>query len=650
MNIKKFLEEKRFYLYPLAILIIVLILSVLRLNTSSVGMYKGYISNNQIVDENVLFGKARAIRSDQYLVTIPLQISQDINKEPIINHDIGEGTNVIAQYVPTRNFTSIFKPTFISFYLSDDTEFSYSLANWLEIGFLLIATYLLLLELTNKNLLISIVGSLIFLFTPFIQWWNNFTPITWASFAIYAFIRIFRTKKIGELLLFGLLFTYSTIAFLIILYPPFQIPLVYICLAIALGFIIKNFAEIKKKKELLKIGITLILSILSVILLAILLIKEIKPVINITMNTTYPGARFINAGLGDKNLLFNGFYNILLQIDSNIAPFANQSESSNFFLFFPPLIIWVIYKNVLSYKKRKEVEWIGMFLSIVLIFFLCIYLLPLPDIISRGTLMYLIPPQRLLIGFGFGSYLLMFYTLGNKFYGKKQNKIETVIIIILSCLFAFLIFALGKNLLSTAPDFFKSPTFINANIKILLSTGFVAISTFTLLQQERKKFLILLSLFAIVSSVAVNPLYKGLDILINTDLANYIKKESSVDDSKWIIYGSHTLAQYALSNNASTINGVHLYPQFKIWEVVDPEKKSVDTYNRYAHIIVSETKEESSVQLVQQDALMLQISPCDSKLKELGVKYVLTDTPLENTSCLIEKMKFNDKIVIYNLE
>lgn len=650
MQIKKFVKEKRFYLYPFIICIAVLILSLLRLNTSSVGMYKEYITNDQKFDENVLFGKPRAIRSDYFLVMLPLQVSQDINKEPIINHDIGEGTDVRTQYIPTRNFTAIFKPTLIPFYLGNNTEFSYSLANWLEIGLLLIATYLLLLELTNKNLLISILGSSIFLFTPFIQWWNNFAPITWTSFAIYAFIKIFNAERAPQFILFGLFFAYSIMAFLIVLYPPFQIPLVYICFAIAFGVIVKNFQTIKMGKRFFKICITIILSFLLVGLFALLFVKQIKPVINITMNTTYPGARFVTAGLGDINLLFNGFYNILLQADSNIAPFGNQSESSNFFLFFPSIIIWILYKNIFSYRKRREVDFVGVSLSIILLFYLAIYILPLPSIVSKFTLMYLVPAQRLLIGFGFGSYLLMFYVLGSTFYKIEKRKLEIPIIITLSVLFATFIFHIGKNLLLVSPDFFKSPDVCSPIVKISLAVVFVATSTFLLLRQNRKLFLILLTSFAILSTIVINPLYKGLGILINTDLAQYIKKESSIDDSKWIIYGNHVLAQYALANNASIVNGVHVYPQFKIWEIIDPEKKYIDIYNRYAHIIVSETEDSSSVSLVQQDALLLKISPCDSKLKQLGVKYIMTSTPLKDTSCLVEKKRFDDNIVIYNLK
>ena len=276
--------------------------------------------------------------------------------------------------------------------------------------------------------------------------------------------------------MFSLFFAYSIVTFSIILYPPFQIPLIYISFAIALGFISKNFREIKIERRILKTLLAVTFSLLLATFFILLFIKEIRPIMEITMKTTYPGARFVTAGLGDVNLLFNGFYNILLQADSNIAHFGNQSESSNFFLFFPPLIIWVVLKNLFSYKKRRSIDFIGVFLSIILLFYLAIYVLPLPSIVSKFTLMYLVPAQRLLIGFGFGSYLLMFYILGNNFYRIENRKIEIPIMVILSCLFAIFIFSIGSSILSTSPDSFKSPTFLKPTMKLILASGFVLIT------------------------------------------------------------------------------------------------------------------------------------------------------------------------------
>jgi hypothetical protein len=169
-----------------------------------------------------------------------------------------------------------------------------------------------------------------------------------------------------------------------------------------------------------------------------------------------------------------------------------------------------------------------------------------------------------------------------------------------------------------------------------------------LLNNYKKLFLIGFLAFSIISTIFINPLYKGLDILINTDLANYISEISIKDDSKWVGYNNNYLTQYALANNASVINGIHLYPQFRIWEVLDPEQEYVELYNRYAHINVSEYEEgEEYIRLMYNDALEVNISPCDEKWDTLNVKYIITYQEM-SYSCLNLKKEFPEyEIKIY---
>ena len=114
------------------------------------------------------------------------------------------------------------------------------------------------------------------------------------------------------------------------------------------------------------------------------------------MNTVYPGARFISAGQGDFFPLLSGFYDILMQRDLNGAPYGNQSEASNFFLLFIPILIWLIYKNIVNFVKEKKIDIVGISISIPLLFLVSWYLLPLPDFISKYTGLYMVLPQRVL--------------------------------------------------------------------------------------------------------------------------------------------------------------------------------------------------------------------------------------------------------------
>jgi len=636
----------RLWIYPIIIVISVLLLSVLEINGSSVEIFRGRILYTATRDKDSLFGRPRAIRSDQYMVTLPMFVSEDINNEPTVNYDMGEGVNVITQNIPSRNIFSIFRLVHFPFFFTNDSGFSYSFFWWAEIGLLLISTYLLLLELTNKNLLISIGGSLLFVMTPFTQWWNQTNMIAWISFGLLFVLKILKEDNPLRAILYGIGLVYSIVTFTLFLYPAFQIPVTYVAAAVAIGVVLNDWKDIKKN---LKTSIPVItISFLIGGLFVLLFVSQYKEVIDIISNTVYPGARFIQAGGGDPNWLFNGAYNILLQRDSNTAPFGNQSETSNFFLLFPPLIIWVIYKSILLYKKKKKVDWIAITLSLIVIFFTAFYFLPLPDFLSKISLMYLVPHQRLFIGFGFSSYLLMLYILSRKeTFKMHKSTLDLIIGISLSILYGILIFFVGKNLFEMSEKFLNFPEFISPTMKIIGASLLSSLLIFLLLKNQRKMFLTFLLGFAFVSTAYINPIRKGLDVLINTPLADYITELSTKDDSRWIVYGDHTIAQYALANNAKVLNGVHIYPQFEIWKVLDPEGKYVDIYNRYAHIIVpTYVPEKELVTLVSPDALELNIDPCDERLKVLNVKYYISTKEILTNSCLT-KLKQIDKIGIY---
>ncbi len=630
----------KYWIYPIILISVLLIFSFLGLNGSSVGMYNIPLSQSLTEDPNVLLGTPRAIRSDQYLVVIPAFISQDVNDEKTVNTDMGEGVNIGTQNFPSRNFFAIFRPAYIPFYFTNNTTFAYSFAWWADFALVLISTYLLLLVLTKHNLLISILGSLIFLATPFFQWWNQVTMITWISFGIFFFLKILASNTTWKSIAYGLGLSYSIVAFTLLLYPPFQVAMAYIAVAIAIGYVMHDWKNIKKKLKMVIPILICSVAVSLVILISYYL--QFKDIINITMNTVYPGARFISAGGGDFNQLFNGFYNILLQKDSNIAPFGNQSESSNFFLLFPPIIIWVIYKNIQLKKSKKKIDWVAIWISIVLLFFTIWYFLPLPDFISKYSLLYLVMPNRLFIGFGYGSYLLVFYVLSKyKIYRQNGSLMDKIILVVLTFGYGLLTYIVGKNLYNISPDFFKSPSFVGYNYKIILATALSVFLVYSLLKGYYRIFMVVFLCFSFVSTLFINPLYKGLDVLINTDLAKYIQEVSEKDDSKWVAYNNNYLAQYALANNASIINGIHYYPQFKIWDILDPEGKYKDVYNRYAHINVSEYEEgEEYIRLLYPDALEINISPCDEKWEGLNVKYIITYDDLSSYSCLKLKKDF----------
>ncbi len=646
---KNFLQKYKNYIFPFIIIIGVIVLSLFRLNGTSVAMYNKFLNLDIKNDKNLLLGVPRANRSDQYVGGLPIFSSQNINEETTLNQDIGEGMRMETQNVPTKTFFSIFRPAHFFFYFSHDTALSYSFFWWTEMALMVICVYLLLLEITNKNLFISILGSLIFFLSPFFHWWNQFNNVTWVSLGLFFFLRITKESKPLNIVLYGLGLTYSLISFALILYPPFQIPLGYVAIVIGIAAVCTNWENIKKNVKFILPTIIGTAVITGIVLF--LFFFSFKDVIEITANTVYPGARFISAGWGNLSHLFNGFYNILLQKDSNIAPFGNQSESSNFLLLFPPIILWVLYKNIVRYIKKEKIDILGLLLSSILVLFLIFYFCPIPDFFSKITFFFMVPPQRMLIGIGFANFVLLFYILSkNTTYKTDKTTLDTIIATLLSILFGILLFYIGKKLLEISPDLFRYPTFISANTKILLVSIFVSILTFLILRGRERLSLLLLLLYSCVSVCLINPVYRGLDPLIGTDLSQYIQEVSAENDDKWVAYNSLAMAQYALANGASVINGMHTYPQFDIWDKIDTNREYEDIYNRFAHVSVSQKRNDKPiVNLIAADTIEINMDACDVKWKELSVKHIISKGQLDEP-CLILQREFRQyDIYIYEI-
>ena len=85
-------------------------------------------------------------------------------------------------------------------------------------------------------------------------------------------------------------------------------------------------------------------------------------------------------------------------------------------------------------------------------------------------------------------------------------------------------------------------------------------------------------------------------------------------------------------------------------KVLDPNEKYSDIYNRYAHVAISDYKEgEELIVLTAMDAIQINLDPCDSRLKDLNVNFVIAKSEFDK-SCLELLRHFKENsIYIYQL-
>lgn len=645
----KILTNNRDFYYIYFIIVVLLILTFFKLHGSSIGIYNQVFYGKDYHDQNLLFGQFRHIRSDEWIVQTPLAISQVMNEFRIINPYLGMGQNMaIFLDIPTFHWSAIFKPVNFSYFILP-LEYAYSFKWWFRAALLLISTYLLLLELFKKNFFFAVMGSILLFLSPFIQWWYSVSAIESVSYGLlitWLYIKTLNYRYKWELITYAFLLWYFLVAFLLILYPPFQVSIGWLVAFLMVGYTLQN-RQLLHKNKLFYLFLVGSMVVIGAVVVMILFYFDLKDVIEIVMQTEYPGKRPIY-GKYAVGHFFSGFFNVALVNENREIPglLGNQSESSSFFFlafFLLPVIIVQKIKQILSEKKIDF-----MVISLALYFLLVLswlFLRPreiITSLINSGILdnqnylihflwyidglvggfhsLFFFPsvaPNRIIIGLGVANILLLLYFLNFKTQEQKLTLGAIAISLMATLLHIYIAF---KYLAQSA-------TFLKSNTEIVLICMFVFLCMVFLLKHLKKAFLMTLLSFSIAASAFVNPLYHGLDLLssnkITGEIAN-ISKDNHFQD-RWIVYDYGFLSNLLAAKGIKVLNSVQTYPNFDLWEKVNPTGNLKYTYNRYAHIFVSTNNHSELVKLFSPfpDQVFIEINPCNKVLDELQVRYII---------------------------
>lgn len=635
---KKFTKEKivlfikSIWFFPAILTICLIVLCALNINGSSMGVYNDLFfgNNSSKNDQNLIFGQYKSIRSDEWIMNTQKVISQKNNNYQSINTNIGNGEDeTLIIDAPTRDWSVIFKPHDLGFFVMP-FETAFSLRWWLMAYFLVISCYLfVLLLLPGKKLLASII-SLAFLFSPFLQWWYQYAtlgPIYYALFGIVVFANLIKAKNKYIAMSLGLLLSYIAVCFALVLYPPFQIPCGLVLVFFSIGYLLNNL-KIINKKTLKRNLIILAVSIIIALGTVGVFVAQHASTVNTIQNTAYPGKRIAKSGGYSVEHLLASNLSPLFQ-DSKRAPFyqkteinaVNQSESSNFILIIPFIIIPLLFLSFKKYKKNRQVDYIILSTIALTVIILAWLFIPGLDLLGKITLLDKVPTQRLLIGLGLLN--LISLTLFIKEYSESRQKIDfNISIIIALCVFILYLiidFHTMKNF----------PEFIGFKYSILLAIPISLIIFFL----SRKGFVmscLILLIFSFLSTFHINPLYQGTSILENNLISQAIKEIGKTSDKKWVSEDI-ILENFATMNGEPSLTGVYVYPQKDVWNSIAKQNESY-IYNRYAHVnfnfIRNNNLEAPYLTLVSSDQFRVSIKPCDKFLKNQNVGFLMTSNPL----------------------
>jgi hypothetical protein len=590
-------------------------------------MYHSAFYGENSKDPDLLLNHPAGIRSDEWIVNSQKTIAQKNNGFSEVNPNLGNGEDVSLLYdLPYKGWTELFKPHNIGF-LVLPFDIAFALHWWILAYLLVLSCYFFVLLLLPKKFLLAALLSIGFLCSPFIQWWYLYATlgsVYYALFGIVTVAMLLRSKKRSHTIAWAALLSYITVAFALVLYPPFQIP----CALAALFFTVGYFLNIRKtlSTQLLRTNLLFGLAAIMVAGLVIgLALYQKQDIVKTINNTAYPGQRIVHSGGYNAEQLISGNLSPLLQITNRASHYlrpeigaVNQSEAANFILLAPFILPFLLFITWKKYRRNGQIDYMTISMTILAVI-LCVWLfVPGLDLLGKFSLLNKVPPGRLILGVGLVNFILLILFIRSYATFKKSLTIYQ------SLFYALIIFVF--YLLVNLDVARQMPEFIGYKSAILLALP-TAVIVFLFLRKWPILAISALLAFSYLSIFHIHPLYRGTEVLTQTPLVQAIQQIGKTSDKKWV--GEDLLLEnFTSMSGVPSLTGVYMYPQLNIWNNLTKSHEE-KTYNRYAHVNFNldrnpATTIPSSFTLVSPDQFRINAEPCNDFFKQNNVGFLLS--------------------------
>ena len=611
--------------------VLLIVLVFFEIHGSSILYWQNYLSNLTSVYEP-LVGISRGIRSDEWAVNTPMMLSQYYNNSglfPYFSETIrGTLTDTFIIYgQPVRDIAIFFRPFHWGYLLLSPAKgLSFF---WIS---RIIALFLVSFEFgmifTKKSKMLSLIYALLITWSPVVQWWfaiNGLVEmLVFGQLALVMITFYMNNQNYYKRSLYALVVLICAGGYILTFYPAWQVPLVYVFLALFIGVFLENREHFMWNKKDVGIGIGVIL-LLSLGMIYIL--SKSGGTISSVMNTVYPGGSAETGGNQVSRLfLYPG--NLFFAFSRELT-YANLCELAVYFDFFPMGIIltgWVLFK-----QKKADKLLILMLLANAVLILWCLF--PWPEWLAKATLLSYSKPVRAFLAVGFLNILLLIRSLA-LFEGEFSKWIKAGTALLMSVVITLLSLKIYEGYLD-----------LKMSILILF---FLFGSFYVILRGNKewaRKVLLMISLVIIfVAGLFVNPVVSGLDAIYQQDLIKKIQQINSAENGLWIVDSGAEIGfpviNLPLMAGAPTINSTNVYPTLERWHLLDPDGSEEEIYNRYAHISMNLTNMNNETNFVLKSPDLFEVNLNIADLEKLEVSYVFSKRDL--TMLSNEKISFDE--------
>ena len=571
-----------------------------------------------LVDETppseILVGEVRAIRSDDWKVQLPLALGQSAHEPrfPRVNDRIGLGQSALLPIeLPVADPLALFHPTMWGFFLGDDTGMAWL---WWSRVFGLFAAWTAVFHVvTRGQLALSAAGAAALACAPFFQFWSfNAAPQAASmGLAFVSTVALARAERPAAIAASALGLGFAGACFVLALYPPFQVPLGWLYLALVAGYWLDARGELRLRRHGW-LRIAALLAAAAVVLAAAMwLVWEARDAIDRMRNTAYPGLRFASGGDRAPWELLNANLAAPLWV-RDWGPLFNLCEAASFWMLAPVAVgLW-------AWRAAADRRSLDAFTLPVIAFWavLLVYItVGFPDWLARASLLALAPGRRAVLGLGLADAVLLLRFLGCAEPVAERRRIAGLAIgfalVLALCAVPFVRELPGARLAWLLP----------------LAAANGGLAAWVLAARRRVLPALALAAASLATTAWFNPIaVGGADYLKGNELARQILAIDRAADgrSTWVAFGPDEIANLFHALGVRSVNGTLTLPQLELWARIDPGGGARSVYDRYAHVAFVATQDaRPSFKLRSPDSLTVRVNPASQDLRALGVTHAL---------------------------
>jgi hypothetical protein len=564
----------------------------------------------------ILFGHARDIRADDYLLDLPMIMAQTAHQPsfPVINHNIGTGQYMLAPIrAPARDFITLYRPFTWGFFLGNDLGLSWM---WWGLTLGLFYSFFLVFMLVSRNLFwISFWAAFALVFSPYFQFWSLHKAeiaIHWAG-AFVALAYLISARKRWVIWSAGVFLGWSIGGVALDhIYPPIAISVGWLLPFAGAAWCWEHRKALPWNECRLDRAGAFVLALAIIGTSLGMFFREGGAYIQLLQNTTYPGHRFSTGG----GYPLWAFFSHDFFAESCSRPglwLGNICEDSSFIFVFPA--IWCLLLILLIQYQRWFDSW-NLILAIYVAGVMIYTYVGFPAWLARLTLFGMVTDNRTQMGLGLANFIMLVAALSNPRLRESLNAKTRWIGLLL-----------WVSLLVACGFWFRSHWRIKHSW-LAAGVGFQVILAYLWWNRDFRSWgMALLAVASFAYTIPFNPwVMGGSDFLFNNPLSAKILELDHADRNthQWVVINDNGLSELPRMLGVRSLGGYHGYPDFDLFKSFDPTGQYYSIYNQVGFLDFQPgTSMEAKFTCSRSGIIAVNINPSSPAFDKAGVRFFL---------------------------